>query len=154
MFIDNFAYLANYLWEKSIQNIEVVLGEQDSRLFSSNDYFYLSSIYYMNNPTLSELARKHEVSKPAVSAIIRKLIKLELVKKIQNEQDRRFYSVQLTTKGKSIILGDERQYAMIEEHLRKIIPSEEKYYEFENVVEELTHEIKEEVKNEEKSTTK
>ncbi len=149
MFINDFAFIGNSLWEKSIQNISVVLGENDSKLFTSNDYFYLTSIYYMNHPTLSELARKHEVTKPAISVIVRKLMKLELVEKVQSEQDRRVFTVQLTAKGKNIIWGDERQYYMVEELLKTIIPNEDKYHEFEDVVAELASKMRGEVNHDE-----
>ena len=147
MFIEDFAYLGNYAWENSIQNIGLVLGEQDSSVFSNNDYFYLSSIYYMNGPTLTELAKRHDMSKPQLSAIIRKLIKLELVEKIQSENDRRYFTVHLTEKGKSIILGDEKFYGVLEGRVKKIIADEEKFRELERVIGELVRQIKEEMEN-------
>ena len=137
MFTKQIVYLGNYLWEKSIQNIGTVLTEQEAKSFTSNDYFYLSSIYYMNQPNLSEIARKHGVTKPAISAIVRKLMKLGLVEKIQCEDDKRFFYVALTKKGKNIIEGDGAQYAILEEQLKTLIADEKTLIEFENVVSKL-----------------
>lgn len=62
--------------------------------------------------------------------------------------DHRVFTVKLTPKGQSIILGDEKQYAMIEHQLKNIIETEEKYQEFEVVITKLTAAIKEKTKDE------
>lgn len=86
-------------------------------MFTSNDYFYLSSIYYMNSSNVTDLAKKHSVSKPAISLIVRKLMALELIEKLQSEKDRRFFTLQLTDKGKRLMLGDEKVYSIFIHHL-------------------------------------
>jgi DNA-binding MarR family transcriptional regulator len=102
---DNFAYIANYLWRESIKNLKGYLSEDELKNFSSNDYYYLTTIYYMGNPNFSQVAEVLELSKPAITAMIRKLTGMGLLKKVQSLEDKRFYNIIVTEKGRIIITG-------------------------------------------------
>jgi len=65
-------------------------------------YQTLSIIHKLKNPTLSNLSALLKISKPSVTAIINKLIKLGFVKKIQSDNDKRIFHIYLTDEGKKI----------------------------------------------------
>jgi len=63
---------------------------------------YLDSIFHLINPNVSELASYLNVSKPTVTFAINKMEKQGYVKKNQSNEDRRFFSIHLTSKGKEL----------------------------------------------------
>ncbi|PJI08409.1 MULTISPECIES: MarR family transcriptional regulator [Clostridium] len=102
--------IANYMWGKSIENIKNTLSEEQIKDFNMNDYYYLTMIYELKNPKLSDIADKLKVTKPAVSALAKRLAKNEMVIKIQSETDKRVYYLKLTEKALKIIEGDNELY--------------------------------------------
>lgn len=77
---------------------------------------YLDTIFHLENPNISELASHLNVSKPTVTFAINNMEKLGYVKKSQSDEDRRFFSIHLTSKGKKMAkLHDEihKNYAEI-----------------------------------------
>ena len=77
---------------------------------------YLDAVYHLENPNVSELASHLNVSKPTVTFAINKMEKQGYVKKNQSDEDRRFFSIHLTSKGKELAkLHDEvhKNYAEI-----------------------------------------
>jgi len=110
MIEDNIAFIANYFWKKSINNINSTLSDTQMSNFNMNDYYYLTFIYQLGSPKLGELADKLNLTKPAISALVRRLEKNELIIKTQSEQDKRVYHVSLTDKGVKIIEGDNKLY--------------------------------------------
>lgn len=110
MLEDNIAFIANYFWERSIKNINNTLSDKQAGSFNMNDYYYLTSIYQLGTPKLGELAAKLNLTKPAISALVKRLEKNELIIKTQSEQDKRVYHVSLTDKGIKIIEGDNKLY--------------------------------------------
>jgi DNA-binding MarR family transcriptional regulator len=137
MIKDDIAYIANFLWRESIRNLSLQLTEQEIKLFSSNDYYYLTTIYYMDNPNFSQLAGALKLTKPAISAIIRKLTGMGLIGKVQSAEDKRIFYIHVTEKGKKIIDGDNVSYERIDLLVRELVSSEEKY----KIVEELLESI-------------
>lgn len=122
MIKDSIPYIANYMWRESINNLSTHLSETELKSFSSNDYYYLTTIFYLGKPNFTQVAEALKLSKPAISVFVRKLTKLGLVEKIQSEEDKRIYYVCITEKGKKIIAGDEELYnnidLLIQDHLR------------------------------------
>jgi len=66
-------------------------------------YYYLDNIYRINNPTYSEIAEKLKVTKPAVTSIVNRLIKMDYLERIQSATDRRVYYIMVSNKGKKLI---------------------------------------------------
>ena len=137
MIKDSFSFIANYLWRESIKNLNIYLTESEIKSFSSNDYYYLTTIYYMDKPNFSQLAEALKLTKPAISAIIRKLSNMGLIEKVQSEEDKRVFYICVTGKGKSIINGDEELYEKISILIRNIVVSDEKYKFLEDLLEEI-----------------
>lgn len=113
MIEERLAWLSNYLWQQSIDNINEVIGENNKARFTNTDYFNLSMIYSLGKPQFSELAEALGVSKPAVSLIIKRLMALDLVEKKQSEEDKRIFYIHVTERGKKIVGGDYRQYEQL-----------------------------------------
>ena len=63
---------------------------------------YLDAISHLGNPNVSELALYLNVSKPTVTFAINKMGKKGYVKKSQSDEDRRFFSIHLTSKGREL----------------------------------------------------
>ncbi|EKQ52264.1 MULTISPECIES: MarR family transcriptional regulator [unclassified Clostridium] len=106
----DFEYIANYLWQQSINNINSILSNEEKRQFNITDYYYLTTIYNMDNPNLGEIAEKLKLTKPAISALVKRLAKHNLIEKIKSEEDGRIYYLKVTEKGVKIIEGDNALY--------------------------------------------
>jgi DNA-binding MarR family transcriptional regulator len=63
---------------------------------------YLDAIFHLEDPKISELASYLNVSKPTVTFALNKMEKQGFVIKTQSDEDRRFFSIQLTPKGKEL----------------------------------------------------
>ena len=137
MIKDSFLFIANYLWRESIKNLKEHLTESELKSFSSNDYYYLTTIYYMGKPNFSEVAEALKFTKPAISALIRKLTKMDLIEKVQSQEDKRVYHICVTAKGKNIVDGDEELYNKIDSAIKETLNSNEKYGFAENLLEEI-----------------
>lgn len=93
--------------EQAIALISRLMGEMEAEGFalegfsdlSMRQMLYLETIAALNQPTFSELAEELKVTKPSVTAIIKKLIKMKYVKKVQSAQDLRVHHIVLDTKG-------------------------------------------------------
>lgn len=118
------AFISNYFWRESISNINKTL-QNESSSFNMNDYFYLTEIYEMGKPKLGDLAEKLSLTKPAISAMVKRLEKNELVIKAQSEKDRRVFFLQLSEKGLAIIEGDYRSYERLSGLLKDAFTDEQ-----------------------------
>ncbi len=63
---------------------------------------YLDAIFHLEDPKISELASYLNVSKPTVTFALNKMENQGLVIKTQSDEDRRFFSIRLTPKGKEL----------------------------------------------------
>lgn len=68
-----------------------------------NHYAYLHAIKELATPTLSTLAEHLQITKPSATVMINKFIKEDLVEKVQSSEDKRVYTVQLTTLGRRVV---------------------------------------------------
>lgn len=127
MIENNIALIANYFWKESINNISNTLSDTQISNFNMNDYYYLTSIYQLGTPKLGELATKLNLTKPAISALVKKLEKNELIVKAQSKKDKRIYYVSLTDKAIKIIKGDNELYAKLSNIFSDLLTNEEIY---------------------------
>ncbi|WP_141432094.1 MarR family winged helix-turn-helix transcriptional regulator [Bacillus sp. 03113] len=117
MLQENISIIANYLWKKSIQQINNTLTEMEVDHFNMNDYYYLTVIYQLEKPKLGQLAEELQLTKPAISALVKRLLKNDLIEKTQSTEDKRIFYLNVTEKGLNIIQGDLDSY----EKLSKLI---------------------------------
>lgn len=138
---EKFSALINLLWERCIQNLNNILTEDESNKFSNNDYYYLLVIHSLNRPNFSQIADKLSLTKPAISAIIRKLSNLNLVRKVQSPDDKRMYYVELTAKGHKILKGDEAVYKWIYDNIADIAKDEQELEVLTRIISELVNRL-------------
>lgn len=132
----HFEYISNYLWQQSINNINSILSTEEKKQFNITDYYYLTTIYNMDNPNLGEVAEKLKLTKPAISALVKRLVKNELIEKIKSDEDGRIYYLQVTEKGRKIIEGDNALYLQFTNLISQMI-SEEQLKELDSVLDKI-----------------
>ena len=137
----HFEYIANYLWQQSINNINSILSNEEKKQFNITDYYYLTTIYNMNNPNLGEVAEKLKITKPAISALVKRLTKHELIEKIQSDEDGRIYYIRITERGRKIIEGDNAVYSQFTGLLSEII-SKDQLKEMDCLLDEVVKRLK------------
>jgi DNA-binding MarR family transcriptional regulator len=125
MIENNISLIANYFWKQSISNISNTLSEAQISNFNMNDYYYLTSIYQLGTPKLGELATKLNLTKPAISALVKRLEKNDLIVKIQSKEDKRVYFLNLTDKAIRIIEGDNKLYENLSNTFSDFLTDEE-----------------------------
>jgi len=85
-----------------------------------NQLHYLNIIDRTVSLTFTQLAELLNVTKPSVTEIINKLIRLNCVEKIQSPDDGRIFYIELTEKGRNIAqistLAEQRVVDIILEH--------------------------------------
>jgi DNA-binding MarR family transcriptional regulator len=134
---DNFSKLVNLLWEECIRNLNEHLSESETVKFSNNDYYYLLVINSLQRPNFTQISESLSLTKPAVSAIIRKLSNMELVYKVQSKEDKRVFYVELSDKGKQILNGDREIYKWVTDSITDIAKDERELQIVGKVMQEL-----------------
>ena len=75
----------------------------DLKEYTLRQLYYIELIHKNQGISVSEISKILDVKNSTVSVAINQLIEMKLVIKIQSNNDKRFYSLQLTPKGKDII---------------------------------------------------
>jgi len=112
---------------ESIKNLSIHLTETELKSFSSNNYYYLTTIYYMGKPNFSQVAEALKLTKPAISVFVNKLSRMGLIEKVKSEGDKRVYYICITQKGKNIIEGDDKLYSEFDLLIKNLVIDNEKY---------------------------
>ncbi len=133
----NLAKIGNYLWKVSLQNLNKVLSPEELKMFNSNDYYYLTVISQREKTKPSDLARDLNLTRPAISAMIRKFLKLEIIEKVQGMKDKRIFYVSLTEKGQKIIDGDNELFENLDKLIKCSSKSDEEYKVIERVLDSI-----------------
>ena len=147
---NDFSNLVNLLWKECVNNLNKNLTEEETSKFSNNDYYYLLVIKSLGRPKLSELANELSLTKPAVTAIVRKLEKIALVKKVQSNEDKRVYYLELTNKGNNILNGDQEVYEWVIKNIQDIVKNEDELRLVSGIIKELTKRLMNIIDKEEK----
>ena len=111
--------------KQAIDLISRLMSEMEAEAFEKDGFsnlsmrqmHYLEIIAQLDQPTFSELAEKLAVSKPSVTAIVQKLIKLGYVKKVQSQEDLRVYHIVLTIKGQQFTEMHDKTHQLLAERL-------------------------------------
>ena len=117
MISENLEAITNYLWHQSTKRINTLLINEPD--FNISDYYYLTAIYNMEHPNFGDVAEALHLTKPAVSALIKRLASHELIEKVQCAQDKRIYYLSITEKGRQMVEGSSELFT----HLESIIAS-------------------------------
>ncbi len=86
---------------------------------------YLETINFLQNPSITELARTLKLSKPTVKVSVDKLIERDFLYKIQSDEDRRSAHLHLTEKGKLINQMHDYYHKRIAESFTRKLNKEE-----------------------------
>jgi len=90
-----------------------------------NIFLYLRKINSLGNPTISELAKAMEVSKPSASNMVSKMAEKGLLKTKASPKDGRVCLLELTDKGKKVVEIETWADMMFFEKIREILDEEE-----------------------------
>ncbi len=101
------------------------LNQGELAELSMKQLIYLDTIAGLDHPTFSDLAKRLEVSKPSVTAIVSKLMQKGYVEKVQSEEDRRSFYVLLTDKGKALSQMHANIHRRIAEHFTQALDEHE-----------------------------
>ncbi len=77
--------------------------------------------------TFSGLAELLNITKPSVTEIVNKLIKMNCVKKIQSPKDGRIYFLETTDKGKAIATQDCLRDSIVADRILEVLDDTEIY---------------------------
>ena len=143
---EQFAQLVNLLWGECIRNLKNTLEEKEQSKFTNNDYYYLYVIESLGEPNFSTIAEALNLTKPGVTAIVRKLHNMGLVVKQQSDTDKRVYFVSLTQKGKDILNGDRKVYKNVTEAISSFCQTKEQQQFVENLLQMLVKKMETEHK--------
>lgn len=86
----------------------------------------LKSINDLKNPTPTILSKELTITKPSTTAMIEKLVKKALIKKVPSKKDGRVFHLQITVKGKKIIQWHHSVHTKIADLLSKNLSESEK----------------------------
>ena len=119
--------------QQAIALISRLMGEMEAEAFEQEGFsnlsmrqlLYLETIAQMERPTFSELADKLDVTKPSVTALVKKLIKMGYVKKVQSQEDLRVYHIVLTTKGEQFTKMHDQTHRLLAERLTQNLNEQE-----------------------------
>lgn len=125
MLENKIAFISNYFWKRSIDNINAILSV-DQAGFNMNDYYYLTVIHQLGNPNLGDVAKELKLTKPAISAMVQRLIKNDLIQKTQSAEDKRVFFLNLTEKSLKIIQGDNQLYRDLAVDLESFLSAQQR----------------------------
>lgn len=119
--------------QQAIALISRLMGEMESEAFEQEKFsnlsmrqlLYLETIAQMERPTFSELADQLDVTKPSVTALVKKLMKMGYVKKVQSQEDLRVYHIVLTTKGEQFTKMHDQTHRLLAERLTQNLNEQE-----------------------------
>jgi len=96
---------------------------------SVRQIYYLDIINKLDKPTVSELARELNVTKPTVTIAVNHLIDRGLIHKEQSQEDKRVFFLYPTEKGERISVAHNKAHEDFVIHLiSKLTPEETKQF--------------------------
>ena len=108
-----------------MRKFQTQLRKGDLKEYTLRQLYYIELIDKIQGISVSELAKKLGVKKSTVSIAINQLIDLGIVNKIQSDSDKRFYFLQLTSKGNQIMEMHKQIHKNTIKKISKILNPEE-----------------------------
>lgn len=93
--------------------------------YTLRQLYYIELINKYEGISVSEISKKLNIKKSTVSIAINQLIDLGIVTKIRSEDDKRFYFLQLTPKGKEIMKKHMQVHKNTIKKILKVLTQEE-----------------------------
>jgi DNA-binding MarR family transcriptional regulator len=88
---------------KFSRKFQTQLLSGDLKKYTLRQLYYIELISKNEGISVSELSKTLDVKKSTVSIAVNQLIRLGIVTKVRSNDDKRFYFLQLTPKGKDIM---------------------------------------------------
>lgn len=120
-----------------LRKFQKQLRSGDLKEYTLRQLYYIELIDKNEGISVSELSKTLEVKKSTVSVAINQLIDLGIVTKIQSSDDKRFYFLQLTSKGNQIMEMHKQVHKNTIKKIIKILNHEE-VENFVNIVNKIT----------------
>lgn len=120
-----------------LRKFQTQLRSGDLKEYTLRQLYYIELIDKNEGISVSELSKTLEVKKSTVSVAINQLIDLGIVTKIQSSDDKRFYFLQLTSKGNQIMEMHKQVHKNTIKKIIKILNHEE-VENFVNIVNKIT----------------
>lgn len=120
-----------------LRKFQTQLRSGDLKEYTLRQLYYIELIDKNEGISVSELSKTLDVKKSTVSVAINQLIDLGIVTKIQSSDDKRFYFLQLTSKGNQIMEMHKQVHKNTIKKIIKILNHEE-VENFVNIVNKIT----------------
>jgi len=106
----NLTKAISYIGDLIASVLEETISQTDFKDLTQQQFHHLQVIVRMKNPTLSELARELDLTKPTVTVLADKLVEKGYVRKIKSDKDKRSMHLHINKKGSKINNLRERAY--------------------------------------------
>ena len=116
--MSNLKETITYLSDLIEKIIEETLDKYDFSDLTQQQLNYLKVIVKMKNPTLSELARELNLTKPTVTVLVDKLAEKGYIKRVKSDEDRRVMHLHIDKKGAKINAMREIAHEKMAEKIR------------------------------------
>lgn len=140
--MSNLSRAISYLTELTEKVLEETISHADFSDLTQQQLQHLQVIIRLKNPSLSELAKVLELTKPTVTVLVDKLVEKGYVRRVKSDKDRRSMHLHIDKKGLKIEVLREIAYnrmaekistslsdtetTILTELLRKIVKDESK----------------------------
>lgn len=104
---------------------QAVLVEARLADVSLHDLLVLNTIYALDQPTATELAETLRVTRPTITAVIKKLQTLGYLERVQSAVDGRAYHISLTAHGQEIARLHTQVHEKIAAYLQEVFDDQE-----------------------------
>jgi len=91
--------LINIVLNKAEQLEEMVKQESDLKNLTVKQLHCIELVHELENPTLSELTERLQITKPSTSVMLERLEEHGFVRRVKSDSDKRAAHVHLTDKG-------------------------------------------------------
>ncbi|MDD2656297.1 MAG: MarR family winged helix-turn-helix transcriptional regulator [Patescibacteria group bacterium] len=91
--------------------------EEKNNLLSYIQFQTLSFLIKQKNPTMKEISKHVHITSPSATILINNLVRMGLVSRVNDKDDRRVIRLIITTKGREEL---EKGFLMAKKHLKKV----------------------------------
>jgi len=116
--MSNLKETITYLSDLIEKILEETLDQYDFSDLTQQQLNYLKVMVKMKTPTLSELARELDLTKPTVTVLVDKLAEKGYIKRVKSDEDRRVMHLHIDKKGAKINAMREIAHEKMAEKIR------------------------------------
>jgi len=115
--MSNLTEAISYISDLVENVLEETISQADFTDLTQQQFRYLQVIFRMKNPTLTELARELDLTKPTVTVLADKLVEKGYIRRVKSDQDRRSMHLHIDKKGAKIEVLREIAYQRMAEKI-------------------------------------